>query len=109
MINDFQFPSKNLENRPIPTDLKHEAADIEKSLSWKTDDDQGFCVSIFDIFAKLYFIKGTASEMDDEYKWAGVEDPKIVITTSREPSAKLKQFVKVVFCNLMIVFESWRF
>ena len=33
-----------------------------------------------------------ASSQDDEYRWAGVEDPKIVITTSRDPSSKLKQF-----------------
>lgn len=33
--------------------------------------------------------------MDDEYKWAGVEDPKIMITTSRDPSSRLKQFAKV--------------
>merc|ERR1712080_693442 len=26
--------------------------------------------------------------------WAGVEDPKIMITTSRDPSSKLKQFAK---------------
>ncbi len=36
----------------------------------------------------------TAHE-DDEYRWAGVEDPKIVITTSRDPSSRLKMFAKV--------------
>ncbi|KAK0144559.1 U3 small nucleolar ribonucleoprotein IMP4 [Merluccius polli] len=34
--------------------------------------------------------------MDDEYKWAGVEDPKIMITTSRDPSSRLKMFAKEV-------------
>ena len=33
--------------------------------------------------------------MDDEYAWAGVEDPKIVVTTSHDPSSRLKQFSKV--------------
>ena len=33
---------------------------------------------------------------DDEYAWAGVEDPKIVVTTSHNPSSRLKQFAKVV-------------
>ena len=33
--------------------------------------------------------------MDDEYAWAGVEDPKIVVTTSHSPSSRLKQFAKV--------------
>lgn len=36
----------------------------------------------------------TQSSQDDEYRFAGVEDPKIMITTSREPSARLKMFVK---------------
>lgn len=33
--------------------------------------------------------------MDDEYRWAGVEDPKVMITTSRDPSSRLKMFAKV--------------
>lgn len=32
--------------------------------------------------------------MDDEYLKAGVDDPRILITTSRHPSSKLSQFVK---------------
>eukprot|EP00360_Condylostoma_magnum_P000169 CAMPEP_0168313328 /NCGR_PEP_ID=MMETSP0210-20121227/1357_1 /TAXON_ID=40633 /ORGANISM="Condylostoma magnum, Strain COL2" /LENGTH=208 /DNA_ID=CAMNT_0008268827 /DNA_START=178 /DNA_END=801 /DNA_ORIENTATION=+ len=32
--------------------------------------------------------------MDDEYASAGVEDPKILLTTSRKPSSRLMQFVK---------------
>lgn len=35
-----------------------------------------------------------ANSQDDEYRYAGVEDPKIVITTSRDPSSRLKMFVK---------------
>ena len=35
--------------------------------------------------------------MDDEYRWAGVEDPKLMITTSHNPSSRLKQFAKVTF------------
>lgn len=34
--------------------------------------------------------------MDDEYRWAGVEDPKIMITSSHDPSSRLKMFVKVM-------------
>lgn len=33
---------------------------------------------------------------DDEYRAAGVTDPKIVVTTSRDPSSRLKQFAKEV-------------
>lgn len=35
------------------------------------------------------------NSMDDEYKSAGIEDPQLMVTTSRDPSAKLKQFAKV--------------
>ncbi|KAG1240808.1 hypothetical protein G6F68_017301 [Rhizopus microsporus] len=39
---------------------------------------------------------------DDEYARAGVYDPKILITTSRDPSSRLQQFSKemrLVFPN----------
>ena len=39
---------------------------------------------------------GATTHMDDEYAWAGVEDPKIVVTTSHNPSSRLKQFAKVI-------------
>lgn len=44
--------------------------------------------------------------MDDEYKWAGVEDPKIMITTSRDPSSRLKMFAKVCHTHFAITFPS---
>ena len=34
------------------------------------------------------------ASQDDEYRWAGVEDPKVMVTTSRDPSARLKKFAK---------------
>lgn len=43
----------------------------------------------------IYLGGGGTSHMDDEYRWAGVEDPKIMITTSHDPSSRLKMFVKV--------------
>lgn len=67
------------ENRQIPSDLQDDAIAVQKTLDW---DDEG--------------AEGVASHMDDEYKWAGVEDPKIMVTTSRDPSSKLKQFAKEV-------------
>jgi len=42
---------------------------------------------------------GVTSYIDDEYQLAGVDDPRILITTSRNPSARLKQFAKV--CHLV--------
>ena len=47
------------------------------------------------LFICLIYFVGISSHIDDEYKWAGVEDPKIMVTTSRDPSSKLKQFAKV--------------
>ena len=34
--------------------------------------------------------------MDDEYAMAGVEDPKVCVTTSRDPSSRLKKFIKEI-------------
>ena len=36
------------------------------------------------------------SHVDDEYGDAGLEDPRVCITTSRDPSSRLKQFAKEV-------------
>ena len=48
--------------------------------------------------------EGVTTHIDDEYKWMGVEDPKIVVTTSRDPSSKLKEFAKVgLFYQRMLV------
>lgn len=40
-------------------------------------------------------LTGEDVNIDDEYRWAGVQDPKLVLTTSRDPSSKLKKFAKV--------------
>ncbi|XP_078491241.1 U3 small nucleolar ribonucleoprotein IMP4-like [Ciona intestinalis] len=73
------------ENKSIPTELRKDALDLQTNLEY--DDEGG---------------DGVKSSMDDEYKWVGVEDPKIMVTTSRDPSSKLKQFakeVKLIFPN----------
>jgi hypothetical protein len=41
------------------------------------------------------FFKDPTTHIDNEYARAGIQDPKIVITTSRDPSSKLLQFAKV--------------
>ena len=40
------------------------------------------------------------STIDDEYSNAGIENPKILLTTSRDPSSRLTQFVKVLLLHL---------
>uniref|UniRef100_A0A183C1B1 Elongin-C n=1 Tax=Globodera pallida TaxID=36090 RepID=A0A183C1B1_GLOPA len=39
---------------------------------------------------------GQVDAMDDEYRWAGCDDPNIVVTTSRDPSSRLKVFAKEI-------------
>ncbi|VTJ66593.1 Hypothetical predicted protein [Marmota monax] len=73
------------ENRLIPTELRREALALQGSLEF---DDAGG--------------EGVTSHVDDEYRWAGVEDPKVMITTSRDPSSRLKMFAK----ELKLVFPG---
>jgi U3 small nucleolar ribonucleoprotein protein IMP4 len=72
-------------NKLIPTSLQKEAIALHKTLDW--DDEGG---------------EGVTTHIDDEYQMAGVDDPRILITTSRNPSARLKQFakeMKLIFPN----------
>lgn len=83
-------------NKKIPTDLKNQALNLQKKLDW---DDAGpeLAVSIGTETGG-----GGLTHQDDEYRWAGVEDPKIMITTSRDPSSRLKMFVK----ELRLIFPN---
>jgi len=72
-------------NTMIPNDLKSGALALQRVIEY--DDEGGEQVT---------------NHEDDEYRWAGVQDPKIVITTSRDPSSRLKQFakeIKLIFPN----------
>ncbi|NWT30636.1 IMP4 protein, partial [Cardinalis cardinalis] len=66
------------ENRLLPTELRHEALALQKELE-------------FDFQAP----GETGDSQDDEYRWAGLEPPKVMVTTSRDPSARLRLFAKV--------------
>lgn len=73
------------ENKQIPGRLQKSAVGLQRNLNWEDDGADGLTTSV-----------------DDEYRWAGVEDPKIMITTARDPSSKLKQFakeMKLIFPN----------
>jgi U3 small nucleolar ribonucleoprotein protein IMP4 len=84
------------ENIPIHPDLRSSALYLQRKAEW---EDAG---------PELAALQGTemggavGSNEDDEYRWAGVEDPKIVITTSRDPSSRLKMFVK----ELRLIFPN---
>lgn len=77
------------EHKPIHGDLKKEALELQKKLKW---DDDGAKVAAAS--GGVSGGAGTAESQDDEYRYAGCEDPKILITTSHDPSNPLKQFVK---------------
>ncbi|KAI8587346.1 anticodon-binding protein [Geranomyces variabilis] len=62
--------------RPIPGELRKEASALQKDLQY--DENQTV----------------PTNHIDDEYAQAGVHDPKILITTSRDPSSRLAQFAK---------------
>jgi len=67
------------EGKPLPTELREEEAELRAELS--RDDS-------FTIKPKTH--------IDDEYASAGVRDPKVCVTTSANPSSRLKQFAKEV-------------
>ncbi|KAI9366118.1 anticodon-binding protein [Zopfochytrium polystomum] len=70
--------------KPIPSDLRKEATLLKKDFFY--DESQ----------------TTPTTHIDDEYSFAGVADPKILITTSRDPSSRLQQFAKemrLVFPN----------
>ncbi|DBA02383.1 TPA: hypothetical protein N0F65_007202, partial [Lagenidium giganteum] len=73
------------EGKPIPTELRGS----EKSLRHEIEYDD-------EVHEKPINV------IDDEYKNAGMFDPKIAVTTSRDPSARLKQFaqeIRLIFPN----------
>ncbi|KAK4592162.1 hypothetical protein RGQ29_016604 [Quercus rubra] len=65
------------EGKPIPTELRNEEAELRHQIDL---EDESTAVP--------------RTHIDDEYANASERDPKILITTSRNPSAPLTQFVK---------------
>ena len=65
------------EGKSIPTELREEEAGLRGEIGLEDD-------------------RTASSTLDDEYAFAGTRDPKLCVTTSRDPSSKLKQFAKEV-------------
>ncbi|KAJ4978332.1 hypothetical protein NE237_009112 [Protea cynaroides] len=65
------------EGKPIPTELRNEEAALRQEIDL---EDETTAVP--------------RTNIDDEYANATEKDPKILLTTSRDPSAPLTQFVK---------------
>ncbi|CAL9004369.1 unnamed protein product [Prunus brigantina] len=73
------------EGKPIPTELRNEEAALRQEIDL---EDENTAVP--------------RSHIDDEYAYASQRDPKILLTTSRDPSAPLIQFAK----ELKLVFPN---
>lgn len=71
--------------KAIPTELRGEEKSLRHEMEY--DDEKH---------------EKPLNHIDDEYKNAGMFDPKIAITTSRDPSSRLKQFaqeIRLIFPN----------
>ena len=51
--------------------------------------------NFLEAFLNFLTFADPTSHVDNEYSRAGMQDPKIIVTTSRDPSSKLMQFAKV--------------
>ncbi|CAK0780418.1 hypothetical protein CVIRNUC_005047 [Coccomyxa viridis] len=65
------------EGKPIPTELRREEQALRHNIELEDDNTAV-----------------PRSHIDDEYAHAGERDPKVLITTSRDPSSRLTQFAK---------------
>lgn len=73
------------ENKPIPTEIRGQDRKLRRTLDLQDVNT-----------------KNQRGLLDDEYAYMGVKDPKILLTTSRDPSSRLQQFVK----ELRIIFPG---
>jgi U3 small nucleolar ribonucleoprotein protein IMP4 len=64
--------------KQLPTELRKDAKTLGKDLAFDEAQEE------------------PSTHIDNEYSLAGIHDPKIVITTSRDPSSKLLQFAKEI-------------
>jgi U3 small nucleolar ribonucleoprotein protein IMP4 len=67
---------------PVPTELRGEARELQHEMELDLYDNTGD--------------KEDTPALDDEYANIGHRDPKVCITTSRDPSSRLKMFAKEI-------------
>lgn len=85
------------EHTPIHGNLKKDALSLQNKLKF-TDEGPKQAAAMSGVSGGA----NTLNSQDDEYRYAGCEDPKIMITTCRDPSASLKMFVK----ELRLIFPN---
>ena len=78
-------PLCTAEGKPLPTELKREETKLRHDVELEDDNTAV-----------------PRTHIDDEYAHAGERDPKILITTSRDPSTRLVAFAK----ELKLVFPN---
>jgi U3 small nucleolar ribonucleoprotein protein IMP4 len=66
------------QGKPLPPELREQADEIRAQLELEDDKSRG----------------APSDGIDSEYANAGVADPKVLVTTSHDPSSKLTQFLK---------------
>ncbi|PNW77846.1 hypothetical protein CHLRE_10g454100v5 [Chlamydomonas reinhardtii] len=65
------------EGKPIPTELRKDESELRREIELEDDNTAV-----------------PRTHVDDEYAHAGETDPKVLVTTSRDPSSRLTQFAK---------------
>ncbi|KAF8670014.1 hypothetical protein HU200_051202 [Digitaria exilis] len=75
------------EGKPIPTELRNEEHELRRQIDLEDQERQV-----------------PTNIVDNEYATATIREPKIMLTTSRNPSSPLIQFVKWLPVNLNIMF-----
>lgn len=74
-----QLRSALMSGKAIPTEIRRDEAELRNEISLEDEHT-----------------KVQKTHIDDEYAFAGVRDPKVCVTTSRDPSSRLKMFSKEV-------------
>ena len=84
-VLDMSTVWTHAEGKPIPTELRREEAQLRHDIELEDDNTAV-----------------PRSHIDDEYAHAQERDPRILISTSRDPSSRLVQFAK----ELKLVFPN---
>lgn len=82
--------------KALPTEMRKDAKDLGRDLAFDEAQSGEPVKNVIPGYSIQYIIyTEPTTHIDNEYSRAGVQDPKIIITTSRDPSSKLQQFAKV--------------
>lgn len=95
----FNIKLIEIGERVLPTELRPEAENLKKEID--LEDDSTAVPTVYS-----YIITFQSLSIDDEYSRAALEDPKVCILTSHNPSQRLKQFakeIKIIIPNSQIV------